>query len=84
MYKQNIYKVLSNEMLVPSVYKMCLGGDTQYITKPGQFINIALDGKFLRRPISVCDYDEKTITIIYKTVGEGTLQLSKNAARRNA
>ena len=64
-------------MLVPSVYKMCLGGDTQYITKPGQFINIALDGKFLRRPISVCDYDEKTITIIYKTVGEGTLQLSK-------
>ena len=62
MYKQNIYKVLSNEMLVPLVYKMCIGGDTQYITKPGQFINISLDGKFLRRPISVCDYDEKTIT----------------------
>ena len=77
MFKQNIYKILSNEMLVPGVFKMRLGGDTQYITKPGQFINIALDCKFLRRPISVCDYDCDSITIIYKTVGEGTLQLSE-------
>lgn len=75
MYKQNIYKILFNEPLTNDVYKMVLQGDTQYITKPGQFINIALTGKFLRRPISVCDYDDSTITIIYKVVGEGTQQL---------
>ncbi|MDE5996103.1 MAG: dihydroorotate dehydrogenase electron transfer subunit, partial [Eubacterium sp.] len=56
--------------------KMILEGDTQYITAPGQFINLKLEGKFLRRPISVCDYDDKTITIIYKVVGEGTDQMS--------
>ena len=75
MYKQNIYKVLSNTALTKDVYKMILAGDTQHITAPGQFINIKLDGKFLRRPISVCDFDEKSITIIYKVVGEGTAQM---------
>lgn len=75
MYKQNFYKILFNEPLTRDVYKMILEGDTQYITAPGQFINIALDGKFLRRPISVCDYDDKTITILYKVVGEGTQQM---------
>lgn len=77
MYKQNFYNVLSNQPLTKDVYKMVLQGDTQYITAPGQFINIALDGKYLRRPISVCDYDENTITIIYKVVGEGTEQMSQ-------
>lgn len=76
MYKQNKYKILSNEPLTKDVYKMMLEGDTEYITAPGQFINIALDGKYLRRPISVCDYDEDCITIIYKVVGEGTEQMS--------
>ncbi len=76
MYKQNKYKILSNEPLTKDVYKMVLEGDTEYITAPGQFINIALDGKYLRRPISVCDYDEDCITIIYKVVGEGTEQMS--------
>lgn len=56
---------------------MVLEGDTQYITAPGQFINIQLDGKFLRRPISVCDYDDATVTIIYKVVGEGTEMMSE-------
>lgn len=79
MYKQNKYKILSNDALTEDVYKMVLGGDTQYITSPGQFINIQLDGKFLRRPISVCDYSDDTITIIYKVVGEGTEQM-KNLA----
>lgn len=77
MYKKNVYKVLSNEPLTKGVYRMVLQGDTQYITAPGQFINIELEGKFLRRPISVCDYDEITITIIYKVVGEGTLQMKE-------
>ena len=54
---------------------MVLEGDTQYITRSGQFINIELTGKFLRRPISVADYDERTITIIYKVVGSGTEQM---------
>ncbi|MBQ3181978.1 MAG: dihydroorotate dehydrogenase electron transfer subunit [Clostridia bacterium] len=66
------YKVLSNEKLTESVYKMKLSGDTSSITAPGQFINIKLDGLFLRRPISIYDWDDKTITIIYKVVGQGT------------
>lgn len=77
MYKQDNYQILSNVALTNDVYKMVLEGDTRYITVPGQFINIRLEGKFLRRPISVCDYDDKSITIIYKVVGEGTEQLSK-------
>ncbi|MCM1284569.1 MAG: dihydroorotate dehydrogenase electron transfer subunit [Acetobacter sp.] len=80
MYKQNVYKILSNVKLAKDVYKMILEGDTQYITAPGQFINIKLEGKFLRRPISVCDYDENTITIIYKVVGSGTEYMSELSA----
>lgn len=77
MYKQNNYKILLNEKIAKDVYKMILEGDTQYITAPGQFINIKLDGKFLRRPISVCDCDENTITIIYKVVGSGTKYMAQ-------
>jgi dihydroorotate dehydrogenase electron transfer subunit len=74
--KQSIFEILSNEALTDSVYKMVLGGDTSAITAPGQFVNIKLDGLFLRRPISVCDYDDKTLTIIYKVVGNGTAAMS--------
>lgn len=77
MYKQSIYKIIENKPLTKDVYKMILQGDTQYITASGQFINLLLEGKFLRRPISVCDYDDKTITIIYKVVGEGTAQMAE-------
>lgn len=77
MYKEDNYKILSNEKIAKDVYKMVLEGDTQYITAPGQFINIRLAGKFLRRPISVCDCDDSTITIIYKVVGSGTEYMSK-------
>lgn len=76
MYKQGIYTVLENAPLTASVRRMRLGGDTQWIERPGQFVDIALEGKFLRRPISVCDYDAETITLIYKIVGEGTAQLA--------
>ena len=62
--------------IAKDVYKMRLEGDTSHITAPGQFVNIKLDGKFLRRPISVCDCEENVITIIYKVVGEGTEQMS--------
>ena len=78
--KQRIYTVISNDALTQNVYKMVLDGDTSAITAPGQFVNIQLDGLFLRRPISVCDYDEKTLTIIYKVVGKGTEVMSRMSA----
>ncbi len=77
---QGIYKVLYNFQLAPSVFRMVLEGDTSALLAPGQFVNIKLEGKFLRRPISVSEYDKKTITIIYKVVGEGTEQMSKMTA----
>ena len=80
MYKKGIYTILSNEPLTPVVYRMVLEGDTQYITRSGQFINIELEGKFLRRPISVSDYDATTVTIIYKVVGSGTEQMHEMKA----
>lgn len=76
MYKQGNFTILSNEPLTTDVYKMVLEGDTQYITAPGQFVNIAVTGKYLRRPISVCDYDESTVTLLYKVVGGGTKIMS--------
>ena len=75
--KQSIFEILTNTPLTSSVYKMTLRGDTSAITAPGQFVNIQLSGKFLRRPISVCDYDETTLPIVYKVVGKGTEQMSK-------
>ena len=74
---RGIYTVKENRALTDSVFLMKLEGDTSSITAPGQFINISLDGFYLRRPISICDYDDKEITIIYKTVGEGTLAMSR-------
>ena len=77
--KQGIFKISQNEKLVENVYKMVLVGDTSDITACGQFINIQLDGLYLRRPISVCDCDDTSVTIIYKVVGKGTEQMSKMA-----
>ena len=75
--KQSIFEIVSNEALTDSVYKMVLGGDTSAITRAGQFVNIKLEGMFLRRPISVCDVDGQNLTIIYKVVGKGTEAMSK-------
>ncbi len=74
---QGFYEIKSNKKLTDSIFEMVLDGDTSSITAPGQFINIKLDGFYLRRPISICDYDDSTITIIYKVVGEGTEVMSK-------
>lgn len=79
MYKKDIYTVISNTPLTKDVYRMVLEGDTEWITRPGQFVNIELEGLYLRRPISISDWDERTITIIYKVVGRGTEQMSKMA-----
>ena len=75
--KQSIFQILSNTALTDSVYKMVLSGDTSAITAAGQFVNIQLEGMFLRRPISVCDYDDETLTIVYKVVGKGTEAMCK-------
>ena len=70
--KQGSYTIIENTPLTDSVYKMRICGDTSAVTAPGQFINIRLNGYFLRRPISVCDYDDAGITILYKVLGHGT------------
>ena len=75
MMKQSIFTVQQNTPLTRDVMKMVLAGDTSAITAAGQFVNILLEGKFLRRPISVCDYDADTLTIVYKVVGKGTAQM---------
>lgn len=81
--KQGIFTVTENLRLTDTVYKMCLCGDTSAITNPGQFINIRLDGFYLRRPISVYDCRENSVTIIYKVVGNGTKYMSQlNAGER--
>lgn len=75
--KQGIFEIMENTALTESVFKMVLSGDVSDITAPGQFVNIQLNGLFLRRPISVCDLGENTLTIIYKAVGKGTEQMSR-------
>ena len=74
--KQSIFKIIENTPLTESVYRMRLVGDTSQITAAGQFVNIKLDGLFLRRPISVCDLDGDTLTLVYKVVGHGTEQMA--------
>ncbi len=66
-----------NKALTKDVYKMTLYGDCSDITAPGQFVNIKIDGLYLRRPISVCDMNWNELTLIYKVVGKGTLAMSK-------
>lgn len=78
--KQSIFEIRNNEALTDSVYKMILVGDTSDITNCGQFVNIQLDGMFLRRPISVCDYDNETLTLVYKVVGKGTEAMASMVA----
>lgn len=74
---QGVYKVRENKALTDTVYKMVLEGETSDLTAPGQFINITVEGCYLKRPISVFDWDESTVSIIYKVVGEGTEKMSK-------
>lgn len=77
--RQVIYTILENTPLNANVYRMRLKGDTSAIVAPGQFINLQIGGLYLRRPISVCDWDGDGLTIIYKAVGKGTEALSNMA-----
>ncbi len=74
--EQGSFEIIENIPLTDSVYKMTLRGDTYAITAPGQFVNIRIDGLYLRRPISVCDVQGDILTIIYKVVGKGTAQMA--------
>ncbi len=74
--KQGIFSITANTAIAPGVFRMELKGDTSAVTAPGQFINIRLEGNFLRRPISVHGWNEETLTILYKVVGKGTEKLS--------
>ncbi|MBR0441914.1 MAG: dihydroorotate dehydrogenase electron transfer subunit [Firmicutes bacterium] len=75
--KDVLFTIKENLAIAPQVYRMILTGDCSQITAPGQFVNIRLDGLYLRRPISVCDLGGDDLTIIYKVVGKGTEQMSR-------
>lgn len=75
--KKSLFKIVSNVPLTREVFCMTLSGDTSAITAAGQFVNIALDGLYLRRPISVCDLEDGLLTLVYKVVGRGTEQMSR-------
>ena len=77
--KQAFYTVAANRPLTADVWEMALTGDTSAITAPGQFVNIKLEGLYLRRPISVCRWDETGLTILYKVVGRGTEAMTRLA-----
>ena len=70
--KESIFEILSNTKIAADIYKMELEGDISDISRPGQFVNIKIEGLFLRRPISVCDAQNGVLTLIYKVVGQGT------------
>ena len=78
--KQGIFTIEENTALTASVYRMTLLGDTSEITNCGQFVNVLLDGFYLRRPISVCDRVEGKLTLVYKVVGKGTEKMSRMQA----
>ena len=78
--KKQIFTITENTPLTPLLNKMVLKGDTADIKRAGQFINIALDGLYLRRPLSVFDKSENTVSVIFKKVGKGTVLLSEKAA----
>lgn len=75
--KQSLFQITENTKLTENVFRMRLKGDTSEITAPGQFVNVKLEGLFLRRPISVCDCEDGLLTIVYKVVGHGTEQMSR-------
>ena len=75
--KQGLFEIIENTQLTSTVYRMRLKGDTSHVTRPGQFVNVKLDGFYLRRPISVCDCQGDILTLVYKVVGKGTEAMSR-------
>ena len=73
--KESVWTLERSRQLTGDVWELRLSGDTSAVTVPGQFVNIELPGKFLRRPISVCDWDGEGLTLLVKEAGEGTKEL---------
>jgi dihydroorotate dehydrogenase electron transfer subunit len=76
---ESIFTIISNEKIAKNTYKMVLSG-TDEGCAPGKFVNIKIDGLFLRRPISVCNYEDGKLTLVYKAVGKGTEAMAKMGA----
>ena len=74
--KDSLFEIVSNRQIAKNTYEMVISGDISHITAPGQFVNLKLDGFYLRRPISVCDAVGARLTLIYKVVGEGTEKMA--------
>ena len=77
--KQSLFTIKENVALTHDIMKMVLAGDTADITRPGQFVNVLIEGQYLRRPISVNDAIDGELTLIYKIVGVGTEKMAKMA-----
>lgn len=71
------FKIIENINIAKDIYRLKLEGYTDDISRSGQFVNLTIDGEYLRRPISICDWEENKLTLIYKVVGRGTEKLSK-------
>ena len=72
-----VFTIKENELIAKNVYRLTRLGDTSSVTSAGQFVNVSLPGFFLRRPISVADAETGKLTLIYKTVGQGTDALAR-------
>ena len=75
--KQGKFEIVENLPLARDIMSLRLGGDTGAIVRPGQFVNIQVEGCFLRRPLSVCDWDDGSLTLVYRIAGRGTELLAK-------
>ncbi len=80
MERRVTLEIVGNRPLTEAVWEMTLRGDLSGISRPGQFVNLALEGRYLRRPISVCNCEGNLLTLVYKVVGEGTEQMSRMQA----
>ena len=78
--KDSLFEIITNKKIAKNTYEMVLSGDTSHITASGQFVNLKIDGFFLRRPISVCNLEGDMLTLIYKVVGEGTEAMANMGA----
>ena len=74
--KQGFFEIKENRQIAPGVFRLTLNGDTSGISRAGQFVDVHVDGHFLRRPFSLCDWDDESLTVVYRTVGNGTKDLS--------
>ena len=74
---EELFTVVENHPLTDAVFEMTLQGNTADIQVPGQFVEVQLPGLFLRRPISVCDWEAERLTLVYKVVGRGTEEMAR-------